>query len=209
MRLEEKEINPPRCIFDASIELCLPSGLQVKCGKDFIQKNSKIFDRMLDPIYTESSKSYATISDVNEDAFIIMIHFMHECEIDINYTTIECVTCRYQDHKIVSKEEKTQWRFVMDLLACAERFFVHDLKTLCEKFLSKELSDENVGEVFLLSCWNNCEILIGESLLYLLTKLKCPKLRTQYFAEVLLSHEKNNFLERIKSLFLSAMSNKY
>ena len=210
MRFEEKQVNPNKSDFEDTIEFCLPSGLKLTCSKTLIKKNSKVFDRMLDPIYTESSKSFSTITDVNEDAFVVMVHFMHDCEIDIdvNCATIECNTCRFQDNENISKRTiKTDWRFVMDLLACAERFYVHCLKTVCEQLLTKELSNENVGEIFLLSCWNNSEKLINDSLIYLLTKTTCPKWRTQYFAELLFSHERENFLERVEN-YLSGMLNK-
>ena len=209
MCFEEKSVNPSKSDFEDTIELCLPSGLKLTCSKTLIKKNSKVFDRMLDPIYTESSKSFSSIADVNEDAFVIMVHFMHDCDMDIvNCAAMECVTCRYQNNEHIPKRTtEIDWRFVMDLLACSERFCVHGLKTLCEQFLFKELSEENVGEIFLLSCWNNSEKLINESLIYLLTKTTCPKWRTQYFAELLFSHEKENFLERVHN-HLSGMLNK-
>lgn len=209
MRFEEKQVNPNKSDVEDTIEICLPSGLKLTCSKTLIKKTSKVFDRMLDPIYTESSNSISTIADVNEDAFLIMVHFMHDCKIDIvNCATIKCAVCRFQDSESILKRTiKTDWCFVMDLLACAERFYVHGLKTLCEQFLAKELSNENVGEIFLLSCWNNSEKLIDESLIYLLTKTTCPKWRSQYFAELLFSHEKENFLERAQN-YLSGMLNK-
>lgn len=205
MRLEEKEFDEQKCsVDDGLIEICLPSGLKLPCVKELIRKSSKIFDRMLDPIYTDSSKSSVAISDVNEDVFVAMVHFMHDCEIHINYFTTECVNCKYEHYEVPPQGERTQWRFIMDLLIIAERFCVHDLSKLCENFLSGTLSDENAGEVFMLSCWYNCEKLINDSLRYVLTNTRCPKYRTKYFAEILLSHEKDTFLKKIED-YLSGM----
>ena len=189
------------------VEFHLPNRITLKCKRDLIRKHSKMFDRMFDPIYTESTKTIVHLTDVNEQAFVTLMHFVHGCKLRLDCYR-ECISCLFtgceneepnngralpHDDKSVSE----QWRFTMDLLSCAERFFVHVLKERCEDLLVGELSDENVVEIYLLSRWNNCDILTTESVIHLLTKVRCPKLRTQFFMEILLSHEKDHFLDQI------------
>ncbi|XP_066932673.1 armadillo repeat-containing protein 5-like [Clytia hemisphaerica] len=197
------------------VEFHLPNGIQLKCKRDLIRKHSKMFDRMFDPIYTESTKTIVHLTDVNEKAFVTLMHFVHGCKLRLDCYR-ECISCHFtgcenekpNNGRSLSRDDKNveelgdteQWRFTMDLLSCAERFFVHLLKERCEDLLVGELSDQNVVEIYLLSRWNNCEILTTESVIHLLTKVRCPKLRIQFFMEILMSHEKDNFLDLVDTI---------
>jgi len=158
---------------------------------------------MLDPIYIESKKTFVKISDVeNEDAFETLVHFVHGCEIKLTRFGA-CDLCNYsawRHSKTIpasmnqDNESAFEWHFAMDLLACSERFFVDELKRACELYLRSRLSNKNIGEIFILSCWHSSRDLSRDVCLFLMTRVDCPMYRCKYFAEILCSHEKEAFL---------------
>lgn len=114
------------------------------------------------------------------------------------------VFIREDDHSIHNDQskvvEKKKWKFAFDLLSCSERFFVDELKTYCEQYLLGEITAENVVDLYMLSTWHRSNLLAENTLVYILTMVKCPKLRTEYFIEILQSHEKGNFVNQVQSL---------
>lgn len=187
---------------ETKVTLLLPSGKTIVCNREKLRSSSVVFDRMLNSVYVESRKDSITISEINENAFTTLIHYLHGCEIRLD-KFCKCDSCLYpyqnntiDDNVVMSSD----WRFTMDLLSCCERFFVDKLKPCCEVFLRHEISNDNVGEIFLFSCRYNSQWLTKLSLVFLLSKLDCPKLRCQYFTEILKSDEKETLVRQIKSL---------
>lgn len=97
-------------------------------------------------------------------------------------------------------EERGNWKFAFDLLSCSERFFIDELKKHCEQYLLGEITAENVVDMYMLSTWHGSKLLAQTTLVYLLTMVNCPKLRTKYFMEILRSHEKEVFLSQIQKM---------
>lgn len=68
----------------------LPSGKTVLCASTQLITHSRVFERMLSHSYIDSSKTCIKISDINENAFIKLIHYFCGCELKLD----DSLSCR-------------------------------------------------------------------------------------------------------------------
>ena len=62
----------------------LPSGIIVPCESKYLKTHSQVFERMLSQTYIDSKQTFILISDINEKAFLKLIHFMCGCRVRLD-----------------------------------------------------------------------------------------------------------------------------
>ena len=217
------------CPFDLTITACSEFGdrLTIPVHKNVLVETSDVFSVMLAGQYMESESSEVVLQDISPLSLLSLVHHIYGCgwrcetvmkkvvESDISVQTeephfsMQCLSS-FTTNALVSQiitqcgldEEKKKAQHCLQVLACAGRFLLGDLATLCEHAAVSHLHPTNMVLMFQFARLHQCYCL-SESCVRAIVSLPHSALRTDVFKDLILSPEGDAALEII-ALFLSA-----
>ena len=216
--------------FDLTIILHSSLGhtVRVQAHKSTLIEESDVFRVMLAGSYKESSCGEVHLHSISPCGFLAVLHHMYGCgwpckkvlhavanrwgredgstmEEDSQQDLLSLTTDALL-HEIVSAcqdmEDADRTEHCLQVLACAGRFLLPDLITLCEHAAAKALEPGNVVAMFHFAQLHQC-FCLAESCIRALVSIPCLQVRTDVFRELLTSAEGEAALQIIL-LFLTA-----
>jgi len=144
--------------------VALESGEKVKVHRHVLAKESDVFDAMLTQDTRENQNKEMSLEHWDEATAISFLEYLYSGSVE-DPQTIERLKAAFGPNEYIFRRSFDHKKLTVELLKMADMYQVEDLKNDCTEYLKKNLSDENVLDV-----WMGTRSLDNESLSVAVTK---------------------------------------
>jgi len=125
----------------------LQSGKRVRVSKYILAENSEVFESMLTQEYEEAKNNEMSLAHFKDETVVRFIEYLYSDRRDPEI--IAQVRAGIGPNEYIYKRRFAREKLTMDMLEIAHMYQVEDLKKDCSEYLLKNISDDNVMEVWL------------------------------------------------------------
>jgi len=154
--IAKREVTWSQKLSDFSI--ILEDGEKIRVHKHVMAENSEVFETMLTQEFQETQNSEMVLEHFDRGTVVSFVEYLYAGVVN-DHKTIEEIKVGVGPDKYIYKRSFERRKFTIDLLRMADMFQVKDLKADCSQYLKKNITDENVIDI-----WLGAETLEDESL---------------------------------------------
>jgi len=125
----------------------LKSGKHLEVHKHVLAENSEAFEAMLTQEFEESKNNQMSMLDFEDKTVFSFIEYLYADSRDPK--TIKLIRAGIDPEEYIYKRSFEPHKLTVDLLKIAHMYGVEDLKTDCTEHLKKNISDDNVMEIWM------------------------------------------------------------
>ena len=177
------------------VELKLDGGEVVTCCAEALIKCSDYFEAMLTGSFRESALKLDRISlpGVSYASLFAVVHWAQGC-------SWKCAAGKGE-----GETDANGLDFALDVMSLANKFLMNDLKDECQWHAARQLSTENVVDVFYVACTHDAELLANQCCLFWL-RMDDFVVQWSIFKGWIDNAERENVFKAIHCLFTSALT---
>ena len=193
----------PSTPFDVVMKMY--TGESIEVHRSVLCALSEVFAAMLSSDFIEASQSEIMIKDLNHATALFLVHYAYGCSWSIDNSSVACPLLKESlssDNSPQSDRSKFDFEFLVDLLACADRFLLTDLKKQCEQLMMYSLTGDHVADAYLAAVFYNTPRLRVYSLQYIFLgdlEMNCVY---NCVVKLLQSEERDRVIEDFKNIAL-------
>jgi hypothetical protein len=187
--------------FDVAVKV--DTGESIEAHRSVLCAFSEVFAAMLSTNFIEASQSEVVIKDVNHATVLFLFHYAYGCSWSVNRRSIACPF--FEESLSIDnspRSDRFDFDFLLDLLACADRFLLTGLKKQCEQLMRHSLICEHVADAYLAAVFYNTPGLRVFALQYIFLgdlELNCVY---NCVVRLLQSQERDRVIEDFKNIAL-------
>ncbi|XP_028400595.1 uncharacterized protein LOC114523765 [Dendronephthya gigantea] len=175
------------------------TGESIEVHRSVLCKLSEVFSAMFSSHFMEGHQSEIILKDLNHSTLQFLVHYAYGCCWSLKS---HFDVCPLLEQILSSDRFKLDFDFLLNLLACADRFLLGILKKQCENLMMFSLSAEHVTEAYLTAVLYNTPRLRVRCLQFIFLgdiELNCVY---KYVVKLLQSQERDRVIEDFKNIAL-------
>lgn len=183
--------------FDVVIKV--ETGESVEAHRSVLCDLSEVFSAMLSSYFMEGNQSEIMLKDLHHSTLLFLVHYAYGCCWSLKP---DFEVCPLLEEFFSSDHFKLDFDFLLNLLACADRFLLSTLKKQCEQLMMFSLRAEHVTEAYSTAVLYNTPRLRVHCLQFIFLGDVGLNSVYKYVVKLLQSHERDRVIEDFKNIAL-------
>ena len=193
--------------FDVAVKV--ESEESIGAHRSVLSALSEVFKAMLSSNFVEAAQSEIVVKDLSHASALFLVHYAYGCTWSPENRSTSCPLLEKSLSLVTSPQSErlvTDFDFLFELLACADRFLLTDLKKQCEQLMMYSLTGERVVDTYLVAVYYNTPRLRVYSLQFIFLQELDLSCVYDCVTGLLNSPEKNRVIEDFKCMALDCCS---